>query len=188
MFWRENATMSFLPLLSSVAACSAEQQPHACCHFKSTPDLSADQILSHKRVFWEAASGTQRNLTSPHLSLNCKGHWGTTDDFTTSFLHLSVFSTALWTWQTQACPFPGVFPPPHLPTQRNSSFKSKTGNMHWMSTFPYSHLEGWAAVLTFVIVISLTLRWRLVHMSREMVGLCHCRYHCRYLPHPNPYN
>ena len=31
-----------------------------------------------------------------HQSLNCEGRWGTTDDFTTSFLHLSLFSTALW--------------------------------------------------------------------------------------------
>ena len=31
-----------------------------------------------------------------HLSLNCEGHWGTTDDFTTCFLHFSLFSTALW--------------------------------------------------------------------------------------------
>ena len=31
-----------------------------------------------------------------HLSLNHKGHWGITDDFATSFLHLSLFSTALW--------------------------------------------------------------------------------------------
>ena len=31
-----------------------------------------------------------------HPSLNCPDHWGTTDDFTTSFLHFSLFSTALW--------------------------------------------------------------------------------------------
>ena len=31
-----------------------------------------------------------------HLSLNCEGRWGTTDDFTTCFLHFSLFSTALW--------------------------------------------------------------------------------------------
>ena len=31
-----------------------------------------------------------------HLSLHRKGHWGTTDGFTTSFLHFSLFSTALW--------------------------------------------------------------------------------------------
>ena len=30
------------------------------------------------------------------LSLNCEGRWGTTDDFATIFLHLSLFSTALW--------------------------------------------------------------------------------------------
>ena len=31
-----------------------------------------------------------------HQSLNHEGHWGTTDDFATSFLHFSLFSTALW--------------------------------------------------------------------------------------------
>ena len=31
-----------------------------------------------------------------HQSLSRKGRWGTTDDFATSFLHFSLFSTALW--------------------------------------------------------------------------------------------
>ena len=31
-----------------------------------------------------------------HHSLNREGRWGTTDDFATSFLHFSLFSTALW--------------------------------------------------------------------------------------------
>ena len=31
-----------------------------------------------------------------HLSLNREGCWGNTDDFATSFLHFSLFSTALW--------------------------------------------------------------------------------------------
>ena len=31
-----------------------------------------------------------------HLSLNCEGRWGTTDDSEISFLHFSLFSTALW--------------------------------------------------------------------------------------------
>ena len=31
-----------------------------------------------------------------HLSLNRGGRWGTTDDFTTSFLRFPLFSTALW--------------------------------------------------------------------------------------------
>ena len=37
-------------------------------------------------------------LTShpPHLSLNRGGRWVTTDDFTSSFLHFSLFPTALW--------------------------------------------------------------------------------------------
>ena len=33
---------------------------------------------------------------SPHLSLNREGRRDTTGDFTTSFLHFSLFSTALW--------------------------------------------------------------------------------------------
>ena len=31
-----------------------------------------------------------------HLSFNHEGRWGTTDNFTTSFLHFALFSTALW--------------------------------------------------------------------------------------------
>ena len=31
-----------------------------------------------------------------HQSLNPEGRWGTTDDVATSFLHFSLFSTALW--------------------------------------------------------------------------------------------
>ena len=31
-----------------------------------------------------------------HQSPNREGRWGTTDDFGTSFLHFSLFSTAFW--------------------------------------------------------------------------------------------
>ena len=31
-----------------------------------------------------------------HLSLNREGRWGTTDDFTTNFLHFPLLTTALW--------------------------------------------------------------------------------------------
>ena len=31
-----------------------------------------------------------------HLSLNREGRWGSTDDFTASFLDFSPFSTAIW--------------------------------------------------------------------------------------------
>ena len=37
------------------------------------------------------------SITSPsHLSLNRGCRWGTTDDFTTTFLHFSLFLTTLW--------------------------------------------------------------------------------------------
>ena len=35
-------------------------------------------------------------LSLPHLSLNHVGHWGITDNFTTSFFHFFLFFTALW--------------------------------------------------------------------------------------------
>ena len=49
----------------------------------------AVQVPSRDRVWNNAHS-------SPHLSLNSRGRWVTTDDFTTSFLHSSLLSTALW--------------------------------------------------------------------------------------------
>ena len=42
------------------------------------------------------ASGRPHLIISSHLSLNRGGRWGTTDNFATSFLHFSLFSTALW--------------------------------------------------------------------------------------------
>ena len=61
LFWHENAAMSFLPSLSSEAACSAEQLPHACFRFKSTTEWSTGQIIFRRKVFWEASFSTQRN-------------------------------------------------------------------------------------------------------------------------------
>ena len=55
-----------------------------------------------------------------HQSLNREGRWGTTDDFATSFLHFSLFSTALGLAKHQACPFPDVVFPP-LPLSASSS-------------------------------------------------------------------
>ena len=40
--------------------------------------------------------GTENRIIHYHQSLNREGRWGTTDDFATSFLHFSLFSTALW--------------------------------------------------------------------------------------------
>ena len=61
LFWCENATLLFLPSPSSIVACSAEQQLHACFHFKSTSEWWAGQVVPHKKVFWLASSSTQRN-------------------------------------------------------------------------------------------------------------------------------
>ena len=43
-------------------------------------------------------SGNHRDMRvfHHHQSLNREGRWGTTDDIATSFLHCSLFSTALW--------------------------------------------------------------------------------------------
>ena len=49
--------------------------------------------------FFHVAYGIESLFTCHHhhhQSLNREGRWGTTDDFTTSFLHFSLFSTALW--------------------------------------------------------------------------------------------
>ena len=43
-----------------------------------------------------SASSSPSSHLSSHLSLNLEGRWGTADDFATSFLHFSLFSTALW--------------------------------------------------------------------------------------------
>ena len=55
--------MSFRPSLSSIAACSAEQQSYACFRFKNTSKRSASQIVVHKRGCWEVSSSTQRNVS-----------------------------------------------------------------------------------------------------------------------------
>ena len=55
-----------------------------------------------------------------HLLLTREGRWGTTDNFNTSFIHLSVFQCPLGLGELQACPFPDVVSPP-LPLSALSS-------------------------------------------------------------------
>ena len=50
-------------------------------------------LQSHKIL---ALAFPQVPFTSLHFPLNRKGPWGTTVDFTTIFLHFSLFSTFLW--------------------------------------------------------------------------------------------
>ena len=49
-------------------------------------------LFANAKIF----PNTGLTLLHLHPSLNREGRWGTTDDFTTSFLHFSLFSTALW--------------------------------------------------------------------------------------------
>ena len=59
-----------------------------------------------------------------HQSLNREGCWGTTDNFATSFLHFSLFSTALWDLlNSRSVHFPDVvFPPLPLSALSSSPF------------------------------------------------------------------
>ena len=51
---------------------------------------------TYNNTSWLSCTQIHASFIIYHLSLNHEGHWGTTDDFTTSFLHFSLFSTALW--------------------------------------------------------------------------------------------
>ena len=73
-----------------------------------------------------------------HRSLNREGHWGTTDDFATSFLHFfPVLHCPLGLGRFQACPFPDVvFPPLPKSTLSSSPFhcdlQDGFGQIWWM--------------------------------------------------------
>ena len=57
------------------------------------------QLISHVHLYTEKDYGKTNGPYyhhHHHQFLNCEGRWGTTDDFATSFLHVSLFSTALW--------------------------------------------------------------------------------------------
>ena len=68
------------------------------------------QVCTHLKLQhpWEKdtlANFLEISSLSSHLSLNCEGCWGTTDDFTTSFLHFSLFSSPL---PSGTCRTPGL--------------------------------------------------------------------------------
>ena len=70
--------------------------------FLAVNDGSGDATMTvstratyHDRIHHSDSSCTLYHLHL-HPFLNREGRWGTTDEFTTSFLHLSLFSTALW--------------------------------------------------------------------------------------------
>ena len=109
-------------------------------------------FAKHAACFWRAdknnivavtyreaqLSGRNDKLSSSHLSLNREGRWGTTDDFATSYLHFSLFSTG--TWRTLGLSIPWcclptsssvclVFPPFHCALQDSFGQTWWTGDM-----------------------------------------------------------
>ena len=67
------------------------QQAHYCCC------CCVFSVCVCLVLVFECTSGCWSDaILSSHLSLNREGRWGTTGDFATSFLHFSLFSTALW--------------------------------------------------------------------------------------------
>ena len=99
------------------------------CGFNKLPCHTYDHCLFYVPVTQER-SGKEPHIktdfahfffflsSSSHLYLNCEGCWGTTDDFATSFLHFSLFSTALWDLATPGLSIPWCC----LPTSSFVSF------------------------------------------------------------------
>ena len=74
--------------------------PHAACYFylskgnpRSYPIKSCPYTYLRQRLSLEVTDFEAHH--HHHQSLNREGRWGTTTDFATSFLHFSLFSTAL---------------------------------------------------------------------------------------------
>ena len=63
--------------------------------------------LNFKAKILDFTAYTLPYHTNHHQSLNREGRWGTTDDFTTTFLYFSVFHHPLGLSELQARPFPG---------------------------------------------------------------------------------
>ena len=59
-----------------------------------SPSMISKPTLSQQR--FEEAGEFQTTSSHHLLSLNREGRWGTTDYFAVSFLHIFLFSTALW--------------------------------------------------------------------------------------------
>ena len=73
-----------------VPLCKVRHLPHLWCLRKLQYSIFLPCQMAR-------LDNSQRHSHHHHQqSLNRKGRWGTTDDFATSFLHFSLFSTALW--------------------------------------------------------------------------------------------
>ena len=83
-----------------------------------------------------AATGSHCPASSPHLSLNCEGCWGTTDNFATISPLSSVLHCLLGLGKLQACPFSNVVFGPLLLSALSSSslhcaLQDGFGRMWW---------------------------------------------------------
>ena len=72
-------------------------------YHRSIKKAPADVYTTNQEEVWQTLYGQppdtfnkQLHHRHHHQSLNYEGRWDTTDDFATSFLHFSLFSTALW--------------------------------------------------------------------------------------------
>ena len=79
-------------LWSKIERCSHSIVHHLLSDTQSCVDDTVGALMmSNFRLQFSPDS-----LTSSHQSLSREGRWGTTDDFATSSLQFSLFSTALW--------------------------------------------------------------------------------------------
>ena len=67
---------------------------YACLRRKNTHSIK--KKVHHMSIFFLFLSFYVSSYNLSHLSLNREGRWVTTDDFAASFLHFSLFFTALW--------------------------------------------------------------------------------------------
>ena len=81
----ENKILSNRRNLERKEKCLLLEKIYLTCKLPSIEESSASETCC-----------TTGNHHHHHLSLNREGRWCTTEDFSTSFLHLSLFSTALW--------------------------------------------------------------------------------------------
>ena len=90
------SAVCFGVLLSLLYFCGIQMycsKPHKGLNRMLLNGTKEDRML----IFWRILFLKPQTFSSPsHLSLNHQGRWGTTDDFTTSFLHFFLFSTAFW--------------------------------------------------------------------------------------------
>ena len=82
---------------SHTLPCSGVKNPPHCRH-RPAHNQSATTLFLQKccHICTALDKVTHCCNNSSHLSLNREGRCGTTDDSASSFLHFSLFSTALW--------------------------------------------------------------------------------------------